>query len=153
VNLELVRQKPAWVALGEDIVNSKKHGDRITLAGVKIYPHIGITPEERSTPQECLADLTLWCSFEAAAKTDSLDQSIDYCQVLATMQTVAGAKKYHLLETLAYEIIKNVLQSYPILRARIRLRKRPEILIKDLDFIEVEAEGLQPEKSSPQNIF
>jgi dihydroneopterin aldolase len=62
------------------------------------------------------------------------------------MQAAVSAKRYHLLETLAYEIIKNVLQSYPILRARIKLRKKPEILIKQLDFIEVEAEGLQREK-------
>jgi len=126
-------------------MNSKKHGDRITLAGVKIFPHIGITSEERSSPQECSADLTLWCDFETAAKTDSLDQSIDYCQVLATMQTAVGAKEYCLLESLAYEIIKNVLMSYPILRARIKLQKRPEILMKHLDYIEVEAEGLQRE--------
>lgn len=134
------------MACEKENLNFRKHGDRITLSGVKIYPRIGITQEERNSPQECLADLTLWYDMETAAKTDSLDQSIDYCLVLATMQTAVGAKEYNLIESLAYEIIKNVIQSYPIARARIKLRKRPEILIKHLDFIEVEVEGFQQEK-------
>jgi len=126
--------------------DAKKHADRISLCGVKLFPHIGVMAEERRVPQECRADLTLWGDFEPAAKTDSLDQSIDYCQVLATMQNSAGSKEYCLLEALAYEILTNVLRTYPILRARIKLRKKPEILNTQLDFIEVEMEGMQPVK-------
>lgn len=133
------------IGLEEKNLDSKRNRNRITLGGVRLFPCIGIMPEERRSPQECRADLTLWCDFEAAAKTDSLDQSIDYCQVLATMQDSAVAREYRLLETLAYEIIKNVLRTYPILRARIKLRKKPEILMQHLDFIEIEMEGLQRE--------
>jgi len=110
------------------------------LAGVKIYPRIGITPEERIAPQECQADLTLWGNFEAAAAMDSLDRSIDYCQVLSAIQHAAGAREYSLLETLAYDIVRNVLQSFPVSRARIKLRKRPASLLKEIDFVEVEIE-------------
>ena len=113
------------------------------MTGVKLFPQIGVLPEERSSSQECWADLTLWGNFVAAAETDSLDQSIDYCQVLATMQASAGARDFRLLETLAYEILKDILQHYPILRARIKLRKKPEILKKHLDFIEFEMEALR----------
>ncbi len=118
----------------------KTRENRITLAGVKIYPRIGTTPEERSVPQECQADLILWGDFEAAASTDSLDKSIDYCQVLSAVQQTAGALEYNLLETLAYKIVRNVLQCFPISRARIKLRKRPEILAEKIDFVEVEIE-------------
>jgi dihydroneopterin aldolase len=112
----------------------------MTLAGIKIYPRIGVTAEERSSPQECQADLTLWGSFEAAAANDSLDQSIDYCQVLSMVQKVAEAREYNLLETLAYGIVRSVLQSFPATRIRVKLRKHPLILSKDLDFVEVEVE-------------
>jgi 7,8-dihydroneopterin aldolase/epimerase/oxygenase len=114
--------------------------DRMTLAGVKIYPHIGVTSEERSKPQECHLDLTLWGSFEAAAATDALDQSIDYCQVLSAVQKTAECREYCLLETLAYAIVRGVLQSFPIDRARVKLRKRPTSLLKEIDYIEVEVE-------------
>lgn len=114
--------------------------DRITLAGIKICPRIGITPEERSTPQECLADLTLWGDFEAAAATDSLDKSIDYTQVLSVVQQTAGAREYRLLETLAYRMIRDVLRGFPVNRVSVKLRKRPASLRGEIDFVEVEIE-------------
>jgi dihydroneopterin aldolase len=121
-------------------VGYKSRQDQITLAGVKIYPRIGTSPEERGTAQECQADLTLWGDFEAGAATDALDKSIDYCQVLRSVQETAGAREYSLLETLAYRIVRAVLQAFPVNRVRIRLRKRPMSLRDQIDFVEVEVE-------------
>jgi 7,8-dihydroneopterin aldolase/epimerase/oxygenase len=114
--------------------------DQITLAGVKLYPHIGTTAEERSSAQECQADLTLWGSFEAAAATDSLDDSIDYCAVLRIIQETAEAREYVLLETLAYGIVRSVLRGFPVSRVRVKLKKRPAILRDQIAFVEVEVE-------------
>lgn len=114
--------------------------DQITLAGVKIFAHIGTSPAERSTLQECQADLTLWADFEAAAATDELDKSIDYCQVLLTVQRTAESCEYNLLETLAYRIVRAVLQSFPVSRVRVKLRKQPASLREQISFVEVEVE-------------
>jgi len=114
--------------------------DRMTLSGVKIYPRIGVTPEERNAPQECAADLTLWGHFEAAAASDDLNLSIDYCAVLSAVQNIAVAREYRLLETLAYAIARTVLRNFSIARVRVKVRKRPESLLGQLDFVEVEVE-------------
>ena len=121
-------------------MSHKASQDQITLAGVKLRTHIGTSPEERRDPQECQADLTLWGDFEAAAATDSLDKSIDYCQVLSKMQETANAREYQLLETLAYKIVRAVLQSFPVNRVRVKLRKRPPILLDQIGHVEVEIE-------------
>jgi 7,8-dihydroneopterin aldolase/epimerase/oxygenase len=118
----------------------KSSQDQITLVGVKLHPRIGTTAEERSVPQECHADLTLWGDFEAAAATDALDQSIDYCRVLLKAQETAGEREYSLLETLAYKIVRAVLQGFPVSRVRIRLRKRPAVLMEQIEHVEVEIE-------------
>ncbi len=118
----------------------KTRQDQITLAGIKIYPRIGTSPEEKSEPQECRADLTLWGDFEAAASTDSLDESIDYCRVLLTVQDAAKERDYNLLETLAYRIVRSVLRGFPVSRVRVKVRKRPAILLEQIDFVEVEVE-------------
>lgn len=118
----------------------KTSQDQITLAGVKLFPRIGTSAEERIAPQECIADLTLCGDFEAAAATDSLEKSIDYCQVLWTMQQIAGVEEYSLLETLAYRIVRGVLRSFPVGRVRIKLRKRPAALTGQIDFVEIEVE-------------
>jgi dihydroneopterin aldolase len=118
----------------------KTRRDRITLAGVKIYPHIGTTLEERKIPQECQADLTLWTDLEGVAAVDSLDHAIDYSKVLSTVQQTAAARQYSLLEALAYRIVRDVLERFPLSRVGIRLRKRPASLRGEIDFVEVEIE-------------
>jgi 7,8-dihydroneopterin aldolase/epimerase/oxygenase len=118
----------------------KKSQDAITLAEVKLYPRIGTSAQEKRALQECLADLTFWGDFEAAAATDALEKSIDYGEVLRTMQKTAGDGEYNLVETLAYRIVRAVLRSFPVSRVRIKLRKRPAILAGQLDCVEVEVE-------------
>jgi dihydroneopterin aldolase len=121
-------------------VATKTAGDRIRLAGVKLHTRIGVTPEERGTSQECEADLTLWMDFEAAAATDALENSIDYCRVLETARRVSEACEYRLLETLAYRIARALLGEFPVHRVGLKLRKRPESLRGRVDFVEVEVE-------------
>jgi dihydroneopterin aldolase len=107
---------------------------------VKLHPRIGVSPEERSKPQECDADLTIWGDFEAAAATDSIDKSVDYCRVLDETRAVVEAQEYVLVETLAYRIARTLLQKFPVNRINVRIRKRPAILIDKIEFVEVEVE-------------
>jgi len=114
--------------------------DKITLAGVKILPRIGTTPEERAAPQECRVDLILWGDFEAAAATDSLEKSVDYSRVLSLVLQAALEQEYNLVETLAYRIARSVLRNFPLDRVCVKVRKRPASLLDNLDFVEIEVE-------------
>jgi 7,8-dihydroneopterin aldolase/epimerase/oxygenase len=122
-------------------MTGKARTDGIRLAGVKLQPRIGTTAEERKMPQECEADLTLWGDFEAAAATDSLERGIDYCRVLTAMQETAVEREYSLLEALAYKIARNVLRGFPVNRVHLKLRKRPAVLLGQLDYVEGEVEA------------
>ena len=121
----------------------RNHGDRITLAGIKLCPRIGVSREERAEPQKCEADLSIWGSFQNAAASDSMDLSIDYCRILETVQNTAKEGEYALVETLAHRIVRNVLHEYPVDRVRVKLRKYPASLRDQIDFIEVEVEEPQ----------
>jgi 7,8-dihydroneopterin aldolase/epimerase/oxygenase len=114
--------------------------DRITLAGLRIQPRLGVTPGERRRPQPCEADITLCGDFEAASSTDSLDRVVDYTAVLARVLEIAHAREYNLLETLAYALAREVLRAFPLQRVRVKVRKYPENYRDRLDFIEVEVE-------------
>ena len=48
--------------------------------------------------------------------------------------------EFNLVETLAYRIVRAVLQSFPVSRVRIKVRKRPPVLSEQIEFIEVEVE-------------
>ena len=97
-------------------------------------------PVERAAPQECQVDLVLWGDFEAAASTDSLEKSVDYVRVLSIIQQIALAQEYNLIETLAYKIVRKVLQNFPLSRVSAKVRKRPGMLSDQIDFVEVEIE-------------
>jgi len=114
--------------------------DRITLAGVKLRPRIGVTQGERRLPQACQADVTVWGDFEAAALTDSLDKAIDYGKVLAKVLEIAHDREYNLLETLAYRLAREILQAFHARRVGVRVRKYPASLAEKIDFTEVEVE-------------
>jgi dihydroneopterin aldolase len=63
--------------------------------------------------------------------------SIDYVRILALAQTIAAAREYNLLETLARDIARAVLQSFPLHRVRIKVRKHPASLEGQVDYVEV----------------
>ena len=118
----------------------RERDDRITLAGVKIRPRIGVTPGERRLPQPCQADVVLYGDFEAAASTDELERALNYSVVLRKVVETAHQREYNLLESLAYAIAGEVLRSFPARRVIARVRKHPVSLVDKLDFIEVEVE-------------
>ncbi len=91
-------------------------------------------------PQTCEGDLTLWLDLRAAAATDSLERSVDYCRVLDAIRQTAGAREYNLLETLAHGIARDILRRFPVNRVGLRLRKHPASLLGQLDCVEVEME-------------
>lgn len=122
------------------MVIRRERDDRITLAGVKIRPRIGVTPGERRLPQPCQADVVLCGDFEAAASTDELERALNYSVVLQKVVETAHNREYNLLESLAYAIAGEVLRSFSARRVIARVRKHPVSLVDKLDFIEVEVE-------------
>ena len=110
------------------------------LSGIKIFPRIGVTKEERAAPQECQADVVIGGDWSSAAATDDLACSIDYCLVLEKVREAAAAREYALLETLAHVIAQSVLADFPVESVKVSVRKRPVVLRDMLDFVEIEVE-------------
>lgn len=121
-------------------MTARVRNDRITLAGVRLEPRIGVTPGERRLPQTCHADITVWGDFEAAGISDSLDKALDYTKILARVLEIAHAGEYNLLEALAYKLARELARSLPARSVNVRIRKFPVALLAKLDFIEVEVE-------------
>jgi len=121
-------------------LKTDRRADKLKLSGIKIYPRIGVTAEERAAPQECLADVAIDGDWSAAAAADDLESSVDYCLILEKVRSVAAAREYVLLETLAYNIAQNVSAGFPVGNVNVRVRKRPAVLRDLLDFVEIEIE-------------
>ena len=118
----------------------KPRQDRLTLVGVNLQPRLGVTPGERRFPQACVADISVWGDFEAAASTDELADALDYSRILAKVVQTAHVREYNLLEALAYRLAREVLEAFPAHRVNVKVRKHPATMTGKLDHVEVEVD-------------
>lgn len=107
---------------------------------MKIFPRLGVTPDERAAPQECQADVVIRGDWSTAAASDDLAASIDYCSILEKVRAAAAEREYVLLETLAHVVAQSVLNNFPVGNVNVKVRKRPSVLRGMLDFVEIEVE-------------
>ena len=119
---------------------AKSTQDRLTLSGIRLQPRIGVNVGERRFFQACSVDVTICGDFEAAAATDDLAHALDYTQVLEQVEEIAHSREYNLVETLAYQVARAVLQAFPAFRVHVKIRKHPAALSGRIDYVEVEVE-------------
>lgn len=112
--------------------------DKILLSGISCTAYLGVLPGEKETAQEILIDLVLGLDLEAAAKTDQVQLTVDYRQVVTQVQMTVEQSRFHLLEALASELCQTVLRDNKIESVRITVRKFPESLRDKLTDVAVE---------------
>jgi 7,8-dihydroneopterin aldolase/epimerase/oxygenase len=111
----------------------------MTVANIRLSPKIGVTPGERRLPQFVSADVSLFGDFSSAAESDQLDKTVNYSRVVEAVEAVASARPYNLIEALAYQIGRMVLEVFPVAtQVTVRVRKIPKSLAEKADYVEVE---------------
>ena len=97
--------------------------DRILIHELELESRIGITAEERSRPQRLLLSVEIETDTRPAAETDELSRTIDYAVVADRLRELAAARERNLIETLAEEVARCLLEE-PVARAvTVDLRK------------------------------
>jgi dihydroneopterin aldolase len=107
--------------------------DCIHLTGIRCYGYTGYLPEEQVLGQWFEVDVKLWLDISTAAKTDAIEDTIDYRQVIGLTQNLVKTSKYALVERLAGVIADSILQqSDRITQVQVILNK-PAAPIADFD--------------------
>lgn len=97
--------------------------DKVTLAGFRIFTHIGCTREERTVGQHVAFDVVVEGDFRAAGERDDITLSVDYATVYAHVKEAVAGKEANLLETLAERAAAAVLAMPNVRRVTVRVRK------------------------------
>lgn len=97
--------------------------DRIFISGCRIPVHVGITEEERIPVQEIIVDAELSFDLEKPADTDDIQTTVDYAVVCEKLWAIAQSKPHSLIESIAGEMVKEVLASCPVDAVKIRVSK------------------------------
>lgn len=86
--------------------------DTITLKGMAFYAYHGVMREETALGQRFRIDVELKLDLEAAGKTDSLSDTVNYAKVYDIVRTIAEESQYKLIEKLAGEINRALLSAF-----------------------------------------
>lgn len=97
--------------------------DKIHINDLVARSIIGLKEEERQEKQEIIINITLFCDLKKAAKSDRLEDTVDYSQLQENILNMAENSKFHLLESLAEEIADICLKDKKIKQVKVSVQK------------------------------
>ena len=89
-------------------------GDRIYLRDLRTETIIGIYDWERKIRQTVSFDFEFPADIRRAAKTDSIEDTLNYKSVAKRVLAFVETSEYHLVETLAEEVARLVLKEFSV---------------------------------------
>ena len=84
---------------------------------------VGIYPHEKDGPQSIVIDLGLLTDFAKAARSEKIQDTIDYDRVAAEARKLARARYYPLIEALAEELAAMILTRFKVKKVTVEVRK------------------------------
>ena len=111
--------------------------DIIRLKDLTVFGHYGVSPAEREVGQKIQLDIELIADLKAACESDSLKDTINYESVYANVMEVVSSCKHRLLEALGEDIADSLIQSFPVSRVTVNLRKLNLPFPNNLSYVEV----------------
>ncbi|MBM2846285.1 MAG: dihydroneopterin aldolase [Bacteroidetes bacterium] len=113
--------------------------NHIRIKNAVFYAYHGALADEQNLGGKFEIDVDMYCDLSAAVESDSLKRTVDYEKVYSFIQSLALAKKYHLLEALANTIGKGLLREFfNIEVVTVRIRKPHPPVKGVVDHVEVE---------------
>lgn len=112
----------------------------VELRGIVLHGRHGVEARERELGQRFLFDV--WVDVDDSSLSDRIEDAVDYREVARAVQEISDSRAYSLLEALAAAVADELLNRFPIARARVRVRK-PDV---ELD-VPVEWSGATVERS------
>ncbi|MEE2856955.1 MAG: dihydroneopterin aldolase [Planctomycetota bacterium] len=99
------------------------HCDRIQIEDLIVRTVIGIFDRERDRCQEVVINITLWTDITAAARSDDIEQAVDYRSLTKNIIEHVKSSRCMLLERLVEEISGLILENEAIVATRVKVEK------------------------------
>jgi dihydroneopterin aldolase len=85
---------------------------KISIVDLEVFYRVGVPDAERAQPQRLLLTVEMESDFSAAAKTDSIADTIDYFAVTQRLLKFGDSKSWKLIEKLAADIADSILSEF-----------------------------------------
>lgn len=110
----------------------------IRLHNMTFYGFHGTSKAEQLTGRRFEVDCELTVDIDKAAKSDRLQDTIDYTKVYNQVESIIQKNRFALLETIAVRLASMLLKNFRVKEVLVRVRKKIPPIPGNLDHIEVE---------------
>jgi dihydroneopterin aldolase len=93
----------------------------VELEGLEVFGRHGVEEEERRDGRMFLYDVRLEVS--EAARSDRIEDAVDYREVADCVREVSDGGPFHLLEALAGAVADAIVERFPVEHVSVRVRK------------------------------
>ena len=97
--------------------------DKIHIRDLQVRCVVGIYPEERTSKQDVIINVTLHADYLEACLSDRIEDTVDYKQVKKSIVAMAEASEFFLVERLAEAIAAICLENPRVFRADVTVDK------------------------------
>lgn len=112
-------------------------GEEIEVRGLEVFANIGVPASERGERQRLLLDVEIEAEKPFAEMEDEIEATVDYYKVTRGLIVLAAEKPRKLIETLAVDCARWVLENYPARRVAVRVRK---FILSEAEWVGVRTE-------------
>ena len=97
--------------------------DIVFIKELCIETVIGVYDWERKIKQIICIDLELGTDISTASSSDNIDNTVDYKAVTKRLKSFIGGSEFQLVEALAEESVKIILEEFPVEHVKARFSK------------------------------
>jgi dihydroneopterin aldolase len=98
---------------------------KISIVELEVFYRVGVPDEERTRAQRLLLTVGMEFDFAAAAKTDSINDTIDYFAVSQRLLKFGKGREWKLIEKLAADIADMILSEFKPQTITVEVKKFP----------------------------
>ena len=112
-------------------------GGEIVIRDLEVFYRVGVTEAERAKPQRLLVTIQLELDLQAAARSDRLEDTIDYHAVVQDLIVSGNGRTWNLIEKVAGDIAELVRAKYKPRSVRVCVKK---FVIAQAEYVSVSVE-------------
>ena len=112
--------------------------DCIRIKNLKIEARHGVYEFERKKDGTFELDIEIYLPLEKSGKSDKLEDTIDYDNIVSIVINAFTEKNYNLVEAAAESVCEKLLYALKVAKVIVKVRKPHAPINADFDTIEVE---------------
>ena len=112
--------------------------DKIIIKEARFPCNIGVSQKERKKKQEIIIDVELFSNIKKASKTDNIRYAVNYSKVYDLIKNIVGREKYKLVEAMAENVAKEILNKFSVEKVLLRVKKPEALANRNVKYAAVE---------------